>query len=58
MIAGMIDIGYQGYIYIYLVICLFSLFISYCVPFELVVDEFLICEFYSCQSFYRNKLRL
>lgn len=42
MIAGMIDIGYQGYIYIPGYLLLFSLFISYCVPFELVVDEFLI----------------
>lgn len=56
MIAGMIDIGYQGYIYIY--IWLFACFLFLYLIAFLVVDEFLICEFYSCQSFYRNKLRL
>lgn len=57
MVAGTIDIGYQGYIYTYLDICLFF-FISHCVPFEPVLDDFFLFESNLWQTFYRDKISI
>lgn len=57
MVAGTIDIGYQGYIYTYLDICCFF-FISHCVPFEPVLDDFFLFESNLWQTFYRDKISI
>lgn len=56
MVAGTIDIGYQGYIYTYLDICLFFFFISHCVPFEPILNDFFLFESNLWQTFYRDKI--
>lgn len=42
MVAGTIDIGYQGYIYIRIWIFVVFFFMSHCVPFEPVLDDFFL----------------
>lgn len=58
MVAGTIDIGYQGYIYIRIWIFVVFFFISHCVPFEPVLDDFFLFESNLWQTFYRDKISI
>lgn len=58
MVAGTIDIGYQGYIYIRIWIFACFFFISHCVPFEPVLDDFFLFESNLWQTFYHDKISI